>query len=62
MSTLTDPRERFPKPPFKRETDRPTPGEESAMRTKPDCGETSHQGSGKLAGAAALRTVGGILA
>ena len=57
-STLTDPRERFPKPPFKKETNQPVPGEEAEMRTKPDCGETSYQGSGRLAGAAALITGG----
>ena len=58
MSTLSDPRERFPKPPYKKETEQPTPGEEASMRMKPDCGETSYRGSGRLEGAAALITGG----
>ena len=58
MSTLTDPRERFPKPPYKKETNQSVPGQEVDMRTKPDCGETSYQGSGKLEGTAALITGG----
>lgn len=58
MSILADPRERFAKPPYKKETDQPVPGEEAEMRTKPDCGESSYQGSGRLQGAAAIITGG----
>ena len=38
-----------PRPPFPRQQ-QPMPGETNAMRPKPDHGENSYRGSGKLAG------------
>jgi NAD(P)-dependent dehydrogenase (short-subunit alcohol dehydrogenase family) len=52
-----DPREKGKKPPFA-DRPQPSPGAESAMRDKPDHGETSYVGSGRLAGRAALITGG----
>jgi NAD(P)-dependent dehydrogenase (short-subunit alcohol dehydrogenase family) len=43
----TDPREFYPKPPFDEPKQRP-PGHETAMRTKPDHGEDTYKGSGRL--------------
>ncbi len=55
--TETDPRERHQKPPFE-EPQQPTPGTEQAMRNKPDHGEESYRGLGRLRGKAALITGG----
>jgi NAD(P)-dependent dehydrogenase (short-subunit alcohol dehydrogenase family) len=44
-----------PKPPFPRQT-QPMPGETSAMQPKPDHGEKSYRGSGKLNGKKAIIT------
>jgi NAD(P)-dependent dehydrogenase (short-subunit alcohol dehydrogenase family) len=44
-----------PRPPFPRQQ-QPMPGETNAMRPKPDHGETSYRGSGKLAGKRAVIT------
>lgn len=53
--TLQDPREQYPKPPFPRQP-QPVPGEARAMDPKPDHGEESYQGAGKLKGRKALIT------
>lgn len=53
--TLQDPREQYPKPPFPRQP-QPIPGEAREMDPKPDHGETSYQGAGKLKGRKALIT------
>jgi len=55
--TMQDPRTKFPKPPFKQQT-QPWPGMASKMDPKPDHGETSYRGSGRLAGRKALITGG----
>lgn len=53
--TLQDPREQYPKPPFPHQP-QPVPGEAREMDPKPDHGEDSYQGSGKLKGRKALIT------
>jgi NAD(P)-dependent dehydrogenase (short-subunit alcohol dehydrogenase family) len=55
--TMDDPRSKYPKPPF-REQDQPWPGLARDMDPKPDHGETSYRGSGRLAGRKALITGG----
>jgi NAD(P)-dependent dehydrogenase (short-subunit alcohol dehydrogenase family) len=55
--TMDDPRTKYPKPPFKEQT-QPWPGLASKMDPKPDHGETSYRGSGRLAGRKALITGG----
>ena len=52
-----DPREAGPKPPYP-EQSQETPGTEAAMRPRPDHGEESYRGSGKLSGRVALITGG----
>jgi NAD(P)-dependent dehydrogenase (short-subunit alcohol dehydrogenase family) len=54
---LTDPRSKYPKPPFRRQS-QPWPGLARDMDPKPDHGETSYRGSGRLAGRKALITGG----
>jgi NAD(P)-dependent dehydrogenase (short-subunit alcohol dehydrogenase family) len=54
---LEDPTTKYPKPPFK-EQSQPWPGLASKMEPKPDHGETSYKGSGRLAGRKALITGG----
>ena len=54
---MKDPRSKYPKPPFKRQT-QPWPGLAGKMSPKPDHGETSYRGSGRLAGRKALITGG----
>jgi NAD(P)-dependent dehydrogenase (short-subunit alcohol dehydrogenase family) len=54
---LEDPKNKYPKPPFK-EQSQPWPGLASKMEPKPDHGETSYKGSGRLAGRKALITGG----
>ena len=54
---LTDPTTKYPKPPFKRQQ-QPWPGLASKMDPRPDHGETSYKGSGRLAGRKALITGG----
>jgi len=56
-AVLTDPREKYPKPPFKRQS-QPWPGLASKMDPKPDHGEQSYRGSGRLTGRKALITGG----
>lgn len=55
--TLVDPRSKFPKPPFKKQS-QPWPGLAKKMRPRPDHGETSYKGSGRLLGRKALITGG----
>lgn len=52
-----DPREAYPKPPFKSQS-QPWPGLAGKMDPRPDHGETSYKGSGRLAGRKALVTGG----
>lgn len=54
---LKDPRELYPKPPFESQT-QPWPGLASKMTPKPDHGETSYKGRGRLTGRRALVTGG----
>jgi NAD(P)-dependent dehydrogenase (short-subunit alcohol dehydrogenase family) len=54
---LADPRTKYPKPPFK-EQNQPWPGLASKMDPKPDHGESSYKGSGRLLGRKALITGG----
>jgi NAD(P)-dependent dehydrogenase (short-subunit alcohol dehydrogenase family) len=55
--TMEDPRSKYPKPPFKSQA-QPWPGLARDMDPKPDHGETSYRGSGRLAGRKALITGG----
>jgi NAD(P)-dependent dehydrogenase (short-subunit alcohol dehydrogenase family) len=54
---LINPTDRYPKPPFKRQS-QPWPGLASQMDPRPDHGETSYKGSGRLKGRKALITGG----
>ncbi|WP_439357698.1 SDR family oxidoreductase [Bradyrhizobium sp. DASA03007] len=54
---LINPVSRYPKPPFKKQA-QPWPGLASKMEPRPDHGETSYKGSGRLAGRKALITGG----
>lgn len=54
---LEDPINKYPKPPFKEQT-QPWPGLSGKMEPKPDHGETSYKGSGRLNGRKALITGG----
>ena len=54
---LQDPTVKYPKPPFKTQS-QPWPGLASKMEPRPDHGETSYRGSGRLAGRKALITGG----
>jgi NAD(P)-dependent dehydrogenase (short-subunit alcohol dehydrogenase family) len=54
---MTDPTSKYPKPPFERQS-QPWPGLAGKMNPKPDHGETSYKGSGRLAGRKALITGG----
>lgn len=54
---LQDPTTKYPKPPFNRQS-QPWPGLASKMDPKPDHGETSYKGSGRLLGRKALITGG----
>jgi NAD(P)-dependent dehydrogenase (short-subunit alcohol dehydrogenase family) len=54
---LEDPTKKYPKPPFK-EQEQPWPGLASKMEPRPDHGEKSYKGSGRLAGRKALITGG----
>lgn len=55
--SLVDPVSRYPKPPFKKQS-QPRPGLAGKMEPRPDHGETSYKGSGRLAGRKALITGG----
>jgi NAD(P)-dependent dehydrogenase (short-subunit alcohol dehydrogenase family) len=52
-----DPKEQGPKPPFPRQHQQP-PGLEQEMQPRPDYGEQSYRGTGRLAGKAAIITGG----
>ncbi|MBV8661748.1 MAG: SDR family NAD(P)-dependent oxidoreductase, partial [Hyphomicrobiales bacterium] len=54
---LSDPRSEYPRPPFPPQQQDP-PGLASMMTPRPDHGETSYKGSGRLAGRKALITGG----
>lgn len=54
---MEDPRTKYPAPPFDQQ-DQPWPGLAGKMNPKPDHGETSYRGSGRLAGRKALITGG----
>ena len=54
---LENPADRYPKPPYNKQS-QPWPGLASKMDPKPDHGETSYRGSGRLAGRKALITGG----
>lgn len=54
---LEDPTSKYPKPPFNGQT-QPWPGLASKMDPRPDHGETSYKGSGRLLGRKALITGG----
>ncbi len=55
--TMQDPRKQYPQPPFPRQP-QPVPGLAAEMDPRPDHGETSYAGSGKLNGRKALITGG----
>lgn len=54
---LEDPTKKYPKPPFKKQS-QPWPGLAGKMAPRPDHGETSYKGSGRLSGRKALITGG----
>jgi len=56
-AALVDPTSKFPKPPYP-EQKQPWPGLASKMQPRPDHGESSYQGSGRLKGRRALITGG----
>jgi NAD(P)-dependent dehydrogenase (short-subunit alcohol dehydrogenase family) len=56
-SRLEDPTSKYPKPPFP-EQHQPWPGLASKMQPRPDHGETSYKGNGRLKGRKALITGG----
>jgi NAD(P)-dependent dehydrogenase (short-subunit alcohol dehydrogenase family) len=55
--SMEDPTTKYPKPPFEKQS-QPFPGLAGKMTPKPDHGETSYKGSGRLAGRRALITGG----
>jgi NAD(P)-dependent dehydrogenase (short-subunit alcohol dehydrogenase family) len=55
LISMQDPRSQYPGPPTSVEI-QAAPASQAAMSEKPDCGEHSYQGSGKLAGRKALLT------
>jgi NAD(P)-dependent dehydrogenase (short-subunit alcohol dehydrogenase family) len=55
--TMRNPRELYPKPDFAAEK-QPHPGSTEAMRPRPDHGESTYRGSGRLAGRNAIVTGG----
>lgn len=58
MTPNTDPRSKYPRPPFPLQPQTEQPGQTRLMEPRPDHGETSYQGSDKLAGCRALVTGG----
>src|SRR6478672_10731330 len=54
---MEDPREKYPKPPFESQ-EQPWPGLARDMDPRPDHGEKSYKGSGRLKGRKALITGG----
>jgi NAD(P)-dependent dehydrogenase (short-subunit alcohol dehydrogenase family) len=57
QQALQDPTDKYPRPPYKKQS-QPWPGLASKMDPRPDHGETSYRGSGRLAGRRALITGG----
>jgi NAD(P)-dependent dehydrogenase (short-subunit alcohol dehydrogenase family) len=57
VQPLQDPKNKYPKPPF-RQQNQPWPGLASKMDPRPDHGEKSYKGSGRLMGRRALITGG----
>jgi NAD(P)-dependent dehydrogenase (short-subunit alcohol dehydrogenase family) len=57
VQPLQDPATKYPRPPFPQQS-QPWPGLVSKMQPRPDHGETSYRGSGRLAGRKALITGG----
>src|SRR3954463_674849 len=57
IKELEDPTGKYPKPPFKNQS-QPWPGLASKMEPRPDHGEKTYKGSGRLAGHKALITGG----
>ena len=57
MPPLENPVDRYPKPPFKRQS-QPWPGLAGKMDPRPDHGESSYRGSGRMTGRKALITGG----
>src|SRR6187549_3151147 len=57
MTDLFDPIQKYPAPPFKRQS-QPWPGLASKMDPPPDHGEKTYKGSGRLTGRKALITGG----
>jgi len=57
QAVLQDPTDKYPRPPFPRQS-QPWPGLAMNMDPRPDHGETSYRGSGRLAGRKALITGG----
>jgi NAD(P)-dependent dehydrogenase (short-subunit alcohol dehydrogenase family) len=57
LYTLQDPTKQYPQPEFEHQP-QSVPGSESKMSPKPDCGETSYKGSGRLPQRKALVTGG----
>ena len=57
VEPLQDPTKKYPRPPFRSQS-QPWPGLASKMEPRPDHGETSYRGSGRLAGRKALITGG----
>ena len=55
--SMSDPTTKYPKPPFDKQS-QPWPGLAGKMQPKPDHGETSYRGSGRLQGRKALITGG----
>lgn len=56
--TMQDPRKQYPAPPFPDQPDQPAPGVAATMDPRPNHGEESYRGSGKLVGRKALITGG----
>ncbi len=57
QSSMQDPQEQYPKPPFQ-EQEQSVPGTEAEMQIKPDHGEETYRGCGKLTGRKAIITGG----
>ncbi|WP_299357856.1 hypothetical protein [Mucilaginibacter sp.] len=55
--TLQDPRTKYPQPPYPRQQQE-TPASFQTMQPRPDHGEESYRGNGKLSGRRALVTGG----
>ena len=57
LAVMRDPRDQYPRPPFSRQSQE-APGLAGRMEPRPDHGETSYRGTGRLAGRRALVTGG----